>query len=364
MVKFNEVDLNLLKDLSEADGIGGREREVSRVVTSFGEKYSDEIEYDNLGSTILKSYGDKKGPTIMLSSHMDEVGFMVRSITDDGYIKLLPVGGWWGHVMPAQEMTITTEDNKKIIGVVGSRAPHGLPDSIKNKVIAPKDLFLDIGVPSRKYAEHLGIQIGDMITPNVKFRQMNDPNYLMGKAFDDRLSVGAALEVMRNLSMESHYANVYHAATVQEEVGIRGARTAVHTIKPDIAIAMDVTTATDTPIDSEGMKLGGGVILSVLDSLTMANNGLLQTMENIVSDLNLDVRYDFMTVGGTDACNIHKMLEGVLTMTISMPTRYMHSPRLMVHKRDYEQTIKLITEFCRRADWSTVDKLKKSAGIE
>lgn len=137
----------------------------------------------------------------------------------------------------------------------------------------------------------------------------------------------------------------------------------MHTVKPDIAIAMDVTTATDTPLDNVGMKLGDGVILSVLDSLTMANKGLLNMMEEIVHDLSLDVRYDFMTVGGTDACNIHKMLNGVLTMTISMPTRYMHSPRLMVHRKDYEQTIKLITEFCRRADWETVKSLQQSVGI-
>lgn len=205
MTEFNEIDLNLLKNLSEADGIGGREREVSRVVTSYGKDYCDQIQYDNLGSAILKSNGQSEAPKIMLSSHMDEVGFMVRNITPEGYIKLLPVGGWWGHVMPAQEMTITTEMGEKIIGVVGSRAPHGLPDEIKNKVIAPKDLFLDIGVPSREYAENLGIQIGDMITPRVDFREMNDPNYLAGKAFDDRLSVGAGLEVMKNLSLSDHY---------------------------------------------------------------------------------------------------------------------------------------------------------------
>lgn len=363
MDHFNEMDMTLLKRLSEADGIGGMEREVSRIVTSYGEKYSDEIQYDHLGSVILKRSGEQKGPKIMLSSHMDEVGFMVRSITEEGYVNLLPVGGWWGHVMPAQEMTITTSKGKKIIGVVGSRAPHGLPEKIKEKVMRPLDLYLDLGCSSKKVVEDLGVQIGDMITPNVQFREMNDTDYLMGKAWDDRCCVGVGLEVLKQLSRGTHESTVYFAATTQEEVGIRGARTAVHTIKPDVAIALDVTTATDTPFDRAGMNLGEGIVLSILDSLTIGNSGLVEMMEEIVKDLNLDVRYDFMTVGGTDACNIHKMLDGVISMTISIPTRYMHSPRLMIHKKDYIQTIQLVTEFCRRLDWKKVDQLKAAVGI-
>lgn len=365
MSDFNEIDLDLLKQLSEADGIGGMEREVSRIVTSYGKDYSDDIQYDNLGSIILKSSGKNKtnGPKIMLSSHMDEVGFMVRSITAEGYVNLLPVGGWWGHVMPAQEMTITTNDAEKIIGVVGSRAPHGLASEVKEKVIQPMDLYLDLGVTSKQAVEQLGVSIGDMITPNVSFREMNDSNYLMGKAWDDRCCVGVGLEVLKNLSESDHEADIYFAATTQEEVGIRGARTAVHTIKPDVAIALDVTTATDTPFDNKGMRLGDGVVLSVLDSLTIGNSGLVQMMEEIVNDLSLDVRYDFMTVGGTDACNIHKMMEGVVSMTLSLPTRYMHSPRLIIHKEDYIQTIKLVTEFCRRLNWEKLNQLKSSVGI-
>ncbi|MBO0451484.1 M42 family metallopeptidase [Candidatus Enterococcus murrayae] len=365
MLNFNEIDLDLLKRLSEADGIGGREREVSRIVTAYGKEYSDEIQYDNLGSVVLKSTGKSKtsGPKIMLSSHMDEVGFMVRSITDDGYVNLLPVGGWWGHVMPAQEMTITTINDEKFIGIVGSRAPHGLSSEIKERVIPPMDLYLDLGMPSRESVEQLGISIGDMITPHVHFREMNDPNYLMGKAWDDRCCVGVGLEVLKNMNQSDYEADIYFAATTQEEVGIRGARTAVHTIKPDVAIALDVTTATDTPFDKKGMALGEGVVLSVLDSLTIGNNGLVQMMEEIVNDLSLDVRFDFMTVGGTDACNIHKMMDGVVSMTLSIPTRYMHSPRLIIHKEDYIQTIKLVTEFCRRLNWDRLNQMKSSVGI-
>lgn len=356
------IDINLLRQLSEADGIGGREREVSRIVHQYAEPYVDTISYDNLGSIILKQAGRiSDGPKVMFSAHMDEVGFVVRQITTDGYLKLLPVGGWWGHVMPAQEMTVTTEDDHKYIGVIGSRAPHGLAPAIKEKVMTPMSMFLDMGVKDQAAIERLGIKIGDMITPYVQFRPMNDPNYLLGKAWDDRFSLAAELEVMKRTAKQPHDATLYFTGSTQEEVGIRGARTAVHTIQPDLAIALDVTTAKDTPLDNEGTNcLGGGVVLAVLDSLTMANKGLLERMKQLVNQLALDVRFDFMTVGGTDACNIHKALDGVVTMTISMPTRYMHSSRLMVNLEDYRQTIALLTEFAQSVTKTDIENFKKT----
>lgn len=356
------IDIDLLRRLSEADGIGGCEREVSRIVHEYAKSYVDEISYDNLGSIILKQTGQiTDGPKVMFSAHMDEVGFMVRQITESGFLKLLPVGGWWGHVMPAQEMTVTTATGKKYIGIVGSRAPHGLPADIKNKVMEPMTMFLDMGVNSSADIKRMGINIGDMITPYVKFRQMNDPDYLSGKAWDDRFSLAAELEIMKRTSKIPHDATIFYTGSTQEEVGIRGARTAVHTIKPDLAIAMDVTTAKDTPLDDcNSNKLGGGTVLAVLDSLTIANKGLLYRMERIVEQLSLDVRFDFMTVGGTDACNIHKAMDGVVTMTVSMPTRYMHSPRLMVNLNDYRQTITLLTEFCRTLTREDIDLFKRA----
>lgn len=363
MVEFNEIDLNILRRVSEADGIGGCEREVSRIVTEYGTPLVDEIIHDNLGSTIMHKKGRGNGPKIMFSAHMDEVGFEVRGITDSGYIKLLPVGGWWGHVMPAHEMTVTTENGDKYIGVIGARAPHGLPPEEKNKVISPLDLFLDMGVHSKKQISDLGIQIGDMITPNTKFRVMNDGDTLCGKAWDDRCNLGVELELLRNLAGESLAADIYCAATVQEEVGIRGARTATHTIQPDLAIALDVTTATDTPLDTAGMTLGGGVVLSVVDNLTLGNPALINMLKDIAQEYGLGIRCDFMTDGGTDACNIHKMLKGVVAVTASLPTRYMHSSRLMISRTDYEQTIKMLTAFCRRIDWAQVNAMKAASGI-
>ena len=353
-----DVDLDMLRELSEADGISGCEKEVSRVMKKYLEKYSDEISYDNLGSIIGLKKGKEDGPKIMIAGHLDEVGFIVRDIDKDGYVKLLPVGGWWGHVLPSQRLIITTSEGKKIVGVVGSRAPHGMPAKEKEKVILPKDLHLDLGVDNREEVEALGVQIGDMITPDTKFEVMNNPNYLLGKAWDDRIGAAVAIDVLRELDGVEHNANVYSVGTVQEEVGIRGARTATANIKPDIAFALDVTTAKDTPMDKGGAKLGGGIILSVLDSLSLANRGLLNKLEAIASEVGLELNYDFMVAGGTDTANIHKSFDGIIAMTLSIPTRYMHSHRLVIHRRDYVETVKIIAEFCKRVDRELLEEIR------
>lgn len=355
---YGDVDLQMLKELSEADGISGCEKEVSRVVKKYLDNYADEILYDNLGSIIGLKKGKSSGPKVMITGHMDEVGFMVRDIDDNGYIKILPVGGWWGHVLPSQEMTLTTSKGEKINGVIGSRAPHGMSASEKEKVIKPIDLFIDLGIDTKEQAEELGIQIGDMITPSTKFQIMNNPNYLLGKAWDDRVGVAVAIDVLKELQNIDHFANIYAVGTVQEEVGIRGARTSTQVVKPDIAFAIDVTTAKDTPIDKGEIRLGGGVVLSMLDSSALANRGLLKKLEEICEKLELDINHDYMTAGGTDAGNIHKTFQGVVTMTLSIPTRYMHSPRLVIHRKDYVQTVKVITEFCKSLNWQLLEEIK------
>ncbi|WP_416327605.1 M42 family metallopeptidase [[Eubacterium] hominis] len=353
---YGEMNLEMIAELSEAHGISGCEKEVSRIMKKWLEPVTDEITYDNIGSIVGLQKGHEDGPKVMICGHMDEVGFMVREIDKNGFIRMLPVGGWWGHVLPAQTLYVTTKEGKRYHGVVGSSAPHGLPKDVKERVIKPVDMFLDMGVDSREEILELGIQIGDMITPDTKFEVMNNPNYLMGKAWDDRLCAALAADVLYRIQKDDHVANVYAVGTVQEEVGLRGARTAANFIHPDVAIALDVTTAMDTPADQGDIKLGGGVVLSVMDAGIIGHKALLHEMEEICRDLNLDINYDMMTVGGTDADNIHKAFDGIITMTLSIPTRYMHSHRLLIHRKDYVQTVEAIAEFCRRVNW---DKIKE-----
>ena len=215
---IGDINLEMLKELSEAHGISGNEKEVSRMMKKWMSPYADEITYDNLGSIIGLQKGEEDQPTLMICGHMDEVGFLVREIDEQGYIRMLPVGGWWGHVLPSQTLVVTTHEGKRYQGVVGSSAPHGLSKEVKEKVIHPLDLFLDLGVANRAEVEELGIQIGDMITPDTEFTVMNNPNFLMGKAWDDRLCAAMVVDVMRLLSQDKHKCNLYGVGTVQEEV--------------------------------------------------------------------------------------------------------------------------------------------------
>lgn len=357
---YGNINLEMLKEFSEVHGIAGNEKYVSRVMRKWMTPYCDEIEYDHLGSIVGIKKGAEEGPRVMLSAHMDEVGFLVREIDDQGYIKLLPVGGWWGHVMPAQEFVVTTRDGSEFLGVIGTSAPHGMPKEIKEKVIKPVDMFLDMGVDSKQEIIDLGIQINDMVTPSTKFKVMNNPNYLVGKAWDDRICGAVIVDVLRLLEKDTTEASVYAAGTVQEEVGIRGARTMTQKIKPDVAIALDVTTSMDTPVDQGQNGLGKGVVLSIMDASVIANKNLMRMMETICKDLDLDINYDLMAAGGTDAGNIHKSMDGVITMTLSLPTRYMHSPKLLIHRKDYWDTVCVIAEFCRRIDMVTIEEWKSN----
>ncbi len=358
MEAYGNVDLEMLKELSEADGISGNEKEATRVMKKYLEGYADEFSYDNLGSLIALKKGKENGPKIMIAGHVDEVGFIVKSIDENGFIRITPIGGWWAHVLPSQGMVVTTRDNKKLHGVVGCRAPHGLPAEVRNKVMDLNDLFIDLGVSSKEEVEYLGVNIGDMITPDTKFSVLNNPNYLCGKAWDDRIGAAVAIDVVKNLKGLDHDANVYAVGTVQEEVGLRGAQTAVAHVKPDIAFALDVTIANDTPNSTPGMKMGAGVVLAMMDASHLTHRGLFLKMEAIAKELDLPINYDAMTAGGTDTGRIHLYDTGVIAMTLSIPSRYIHSHRSLIHRQDYAQTVELISEFVKRCNTELLEEIR------
>ena len=160
-----EERLQFLREMSEVEGISGREKDAAKLFRKHVEGVADRIEYDNLGSVLAYKDGKKGEPIIMLSGHIDEVGFLVHRIEDSGFIRFHPIGGWWGHVVLAQTVRITASDGHKIIGVVGAQPPHGMSAEQRNKVMEIKDMYIDIGVSSKEDVEKLGIRVGDMITP-------------------------------------------------------------------------------------------------------------------------------------------------------------------------------------------------------
>ena len=341
------MNVELLKELTEVNGISGHEKRIKKIMERELNGHVDSMSEDNLGSFISNKKGN--GPKIMLAAHMDEVGFIVKYIDDNGFIFFEPVGGWWNQVMLAQKVTITTSKDKEIYGVIGSKPPHVLGVEERKKTVDMKDMFIDIGVSSKEEVINSGILVGDMITPYAEFMEMENSDYLMAKAFDNRIGCYIVIEVMKRLEKENLNADVYGVATVQEEIGLRGAKTSADIINPDIAIAVDTGIAGDTPkmtIDEAQSKIGKGPQIIVMDRSTFGNVDLRKKMLEVAFKHDIDTQLDFVPGGGTDAGNMHLAHDGAQGMSISIATRYIHSHLSIIHKKDVEQLIELLTQFC------------------
>ena len=355
---YGNVDLEMLCDLTLANGVSGHEKEVARVFKKYVEDSVDAIEYDNLGSIIAIKEGKENGPKLMFAGHIDEIGFLVKSIDDNGYLRLHPVGGWWAHVLPSQAVIVVTRDNKTYTGVIGSKAPHGMKPEVRNKVMDLQDLFVDLGVDSKdQVLNELGIQVGDMVVPKADFNVLANPNYLMSKAWDDRVGAGIVIDVLRELKEDKTEATIYGVGTVQEEVGLRGAKTSAQKINPDVAITLDVTIATDTPGDDNRIKMGVGATLEVMDGSYIGHKGLLYYLEDLAKEMDIETQFELLAAGGTDSGEIHKVHDGVIALTVSIPARYIHSHLGIIHRKDYADTVQLLAEFSRRLNAEVLEDL-------
>ena len=358
MAKLDET-LHMLKDLTDAKAIPGNEKEARDVMTKYIAPYADEVSTDGLGSLIATKTGAENGPKIMIAGHLDEVGFMVTRIDDQGFVYFQTVGGWWSQVMLAQRVTIVTKTGE-ITGVIGSKPPHILSPEARKKPVDIKDMFIDIGASTREEAAEWGIRPGDMVVPYFEFTVMNNPKMLLAKAWDNRIGCAIAIDVLKNLKEEKHPNIVYGVGTVQEEVGLRGAKTSAFKVQPDIAFAVDVGIAGDTPgvTDKEAMgKLGKGPAIVLYDASMVSHKGLRDFVTKVADDQGIPYQFDAIPGGGTDSGSIHVTANGVPALSITIPTRYIHSHAALLHRDDYENTVKLITEVIKKLDRETVNTI-------
>ncbi len=346
-----------LKTISELNGVPGNETQVKNFMRDELDGFVDEILYDGIGSIIGKKVGNVDGPRIMVAGHLDEVGFMVSKITKEGYLKVLPLGGWWSQVVLSQQVTVTTEDGKEYRGVIGSKPPHILTPEERSKPADLKNIFIDLGVKDQEAVEGLGVQIGDMVTPFIEFKEMADPNYLLGKAWDNRIGCAIAIEVAKNLKAVKHENILYSVGTVQEEVGLRGAATTSNIVNPDIGIAVDVTIADDIPGGDSECKFGEGPAILVYDGGLVGHRGLRKQIQKIAKDNSIPIQLSYLARGGTDAGKMHLAHDGAPSVSIGIPSRYIHSHTSMIHKEDYENCVKLITELVKSLDRETVNEI-------
>lgn len=351
--------LKMLKELTDAKGIPGNESEPRKVMRSYIEPFADEVTTDRLGSLIAKKTGKEGGPKIMIAGHLDEVGFMVTQIDDKGFIRFQTTGGWWSQVMLAQRVTIVGKKGD-ITGVIGSKPPHILPPEARKKPVDIKDMFIDIGASSREEAMEWGVLPGDQIVPYFEFTVMNNEKFLLAKAWDNRIGCAIAIDVLKGLKDEEHPNVVYGVGTVQEEVGLRGAKTAANTIQPDIGFGVDVGIAGDTPgiSDKEAQsKMGKGPQIILYDASMISHKGLRELVIRAADEAGIPYQYESIAGGGTDSGSIHLTANGVPALSITIATRYIHTHAAMLHRDDYENAVKLLVEVIKRLDRETVHNL-------
>lgn len=350
----------LLKELTETDGIPGYEKEIRKVIHNHLKNFG-ELSRDKMGSLICKKTGISKDPNIMLACHMDEIGFMVKHISSEGFIKFTPLGGWWDQVLLAQKVKIKTKKGD-VIGVIGAKPPHLIPQEDRNKTVNKKNMYIDIGATSDKEVEKVGVRVGDPIIPLSEFSILSTPNTYMSKAFDDRVGCGVVISAMEKIKTKKHPNTVNAAATVQEEVGVRGATTSVEIVDPDVAIILESDIAGDVPgirAEESSTKLGGGPSLLVYDARMIPNLILRDFVIKTAKKERIPLQFTTMEGGATDGSVIHLHKHGVPTVVIGVPTRHIHSHSSIIRRVDFDNTVKLLVALLNKLDKKTVSTLSK-----
>ncbi|OGF48808.1 MAG: peptidase M28 [Candidatus Firestonebacteria bacterium RIFOXYA2_FULL_40_8] len=346
--------VELLKKLSEADGVSGFEKEAKEAALSYLKKSGD-ISGDRLGSVICKKKGTLAGPSVMLTAHIDEIGFIVKHITKEGFIKFLPLGGWSTQVLPAKRVKVKTAKGD-ILGVIGSKPPHLLTPEEAKKPLTLDSLFIDIGASSEVEAEKFGVKAGDPVVPVAEFSQLKNKKLLLGKAFDDRVGCAVMIKVMDNLKNEKTANSLFGVAAVQEEVGHRGGITSTFIINPDVAIVLECRIANDFPGTEKHELyscLGKGALVTFHDPGMIPNLKLRNLVVETAREEKIPYQAYTVNTGFTDGAVVHKSRSGIPTIVIGVPTRYFHSHAAIINLDDFESAVELVTAVIKKLDEKT-----------
>ncbi|MGD8455742.1 MAG: M42 family metallopeptidase [Anaerolineales bacterium] len=348
----------LLKTLTEAHGIPGYEAPVRAVVREILGEFG-ELSQDKLGSVICKKDGESETPKVMLAGHMDEIGLMVKFITKEGFLKFLPLGGWFSQVLLGSRVIIKTRKGD-VVGIIGAKPPHLLPPDERKKVVEIKDMFIDIGASSQKEVEEAGVRQGDPVIPRADFVALAGGKTYMSKAFDDRLGVALIAATLGEYKNKKHPNTLFGVATVQEEIGLRGATTSVRAIDPDVAIVLESDIAGDVPGISDeqsSVKLGKGPTMLIYDVRMVPNLKLRDLMQDTAKELKIPLQLSYIQGGATDGGAIHLHNTGVPTVVLGVAARHIHSDSSIIHRDDFDNAVKLLTALVGKLDAKQVADL-------
>jgi endoglucanase len=330
-----------IEKLSNTNGVTGREEAARELMIKLIKPYVDETSEDNLGNLIAIKRGKKSKPRIMLAAHMDEIGLMVKNISKEGFLQFAKMGGIDDRILLAQKVIVHTNKGD-LVGIIGSKPPHIQKKEERNKIVTYDNLFIDVGAANLKATKKMGVKIGDPISFSVTYQKIGK-NIVTGKAFDDRAGCATMIEVFKKL--RSTDGNIFAVGTIQEEVGLRGAGTAAFGIAPDFGIALDVTVAGDVPgVKSfeSNIKMGKGPALTVSDAGLISHPKVLSLLVDTANKNNIPYQLETGLPGTTDAARISLTRQGVPSGTISIPTRYIHSPVGMMDLTDVKNSVKLV----------------------
>ncbi len=353
---MNTETLMMFEALTELQGAPGDEGRVRNYMEQQLKKFSDEVIYDNLGSV----FGVKKGngPKIMVAGHMDEVGFMVTQITENGMIRFQTLGGWWNQVLLAQRVQIMTS-NGPVIGVIGSIPPHNLTPEQRKKPMEVTNMLIDIGADNEIDVKNIGVRPGDTIVPICPFTPMANEKKILAKAWDNRYGCGLAIELLKELKDEQTPNELFSGATVQEEVGLRGAKTAANMIQPDVFFALDASPANDMSGKKEEFgQLGEGALLRIMDRTMITHRGMRELILETAEENHIPYQY-FVSQGGTDAGRVHIENEGIPSAVIGICSRYIHTSASIIHVDDYTAAKELLVTLIQNFDDSTLELIRK-----
>jgi endoglucanase len=350
--------VSLLQELTNAHAVPGHEDEVRAI---FVDELEDcgELATDQNGSVFCETAG--AGPRVLLAGHMDEVGFLVQHITPDGFLQFVPVGGWWEHNLLSQRVEILTCGGEKILGVVSSCPPHFLPEAQRRQLMNIDQMFIDVGAQSRhQVTEEFGISLGDPIAPSCAFTPLAREDYFMAKAFDNRVGMAGVIQAGQILAHSRRPNRLILCGTVQEEVGLRGAKTAATFANPDVAIILECPPADDTPgfarADCQGL-LGGGVQIRMFDPTAIANPRLARLAIDVARAEGIPYQIAVRRSGGTDAGSFHLANHGVPSIVLGVPARYIHSHNAIIDLNDHLHLLTLVIALVQRLDQETVHGL-------
>lgn len=334
------LNLSLLNEICTTPGAPGFEQKVRELVLREIRPLVDEVEIDNMGNVyaIKRGKGDKR---VMVGAHMDEIGFMVTHIDDNGFIRFHTLGGFDPKTLTAQRVLV--HGKKDVIGVMASKPIHVMTADERNKVAKLSDYFIDTGLSAEEVKEL--ISIGDPVTREREFIEMG--NCVNGKSLDNRLAVFILIETLRGLQKKKIPYDLYGVFTVQEEVGIRGANVSALRINPDFGFGLDTTIAFDLPGAAKHemiTKLGDGTAIKIMDASTICDYRMVAFMKKTADKHKIKWQPEILTAGGTDTAGIQRMTEGgSIAGAISIPTRHLHQVIEMANKDDIQGSIDLLS---------------------